>query len=318
MLNKSSRVLLVSLIALLFVAPAMSMPGGPPWMSGSNLTVEVGCTCHGDGVPSPNVIVSISGVPRAYETGETYAFTISLQDAENAEGGFLIWDYGAGTFTPGEGSRYADDEPRAVGQSAVGNNWEITWTAPATDSGDVNFQLVGNAVNGNGNFDSGDHWNIVSFIISSPGSATNDDAEAQELRTISVGDFDTLFVAEEDPAAIEAERQAEIASDFFEYGNMYYWFTLSIILVGAVIQGQFYERKFSGGPPHLDMRVAVPQGIRRGLLSVGLAVSFAWSVDSGQTWGVSLVTGMLTLWAIFGVYRTIVQARANEKSIDLI
>ena len=99
---------------------------------------------------------------------------------------------------------------------------------------------------------------------------------------------------------------------------MYYWFTLSIILVGAVIQGQFYERKFSGGPPHLDMRVAIPQGIRRGLLSIGLAVSFAWSVDSGQTWGVSLVTGMLTLWAIFGVYRTIVQARATEKSIDLI
>ena len=73
-----------------------------------------------------------------------------------------------------------------------------------------------------------------------------------------------MFVAEEDPEAIEAERQAEIAEDFFEYGNIYYWFTLSIILVGAVVQGQFYEKKFSGGPPHLDMRIAVPQGIRRG------------------------------------------------------
>ena len=167
MLGKSARILLVGLIALLFVAPAMSMPGGPPWMSGSNLTVEVGCTCHGDGVPSPNVIVSISGVPRAYESGETYTFTISLQDAENQEGGFLIWDYGAGTFTPGEGSRYADDEPRAIGQSDYGNNWVITWTAPAEDTGDVNFQLVGNAVNGNGNFDSGDHWNIyhLSFQV---------------------------------------------------------------------------------------------------------------------------------------------------------
>ena len=318
MLGKSARILLVGLIALLFVAPAMSMPGGPPWMSGSNLTVEVGCTCHGDGVPSPNVIVSISGVPRAYDAGETYTFTISLQDAENQEGGFLIWDYGAGTFTPGEGSRFADDEPRAIGQSDYGNNWVITWTAPAEDTGDVNFQLVGNAVNGNGNFDSGDHWNILSFIISSPGTATNDEADAQDLRTISVGDFETLFVAEEDPEAIEAERQAEIAEDFFEYGNIYYWFTLSIILVGAVVQGQFYEKKFSGGPPHLDMRIAVPQGIRRGLLSIVLAVVFAWTIDSGMSWGYNLVTGMLTLWALFGVYRTIVQARAPEKSIDLI
>ena len=45
----------------------------------------------------------------------------------------------------------------------------------------------------------GDNWNLLSFFISSPDTMTNDDEENLALRTISVGDFESLFVAEEDP-----------------------------------------------------------------------------------------------------------------------
>ena len=178
--------------------------------------------------------------------------------------------------------------------------------------------MVGNAVNGNGAFDSGDKWNILSFSISAPDSTYLDDDENLNLRTISVGDYDSLFVAEEDPAALEAERQEKIADDFFNNGNLFYWTTLSIIIVGAVVQGQFYERKFGGGPPHLDMSLAVPQGVRRGILSFALILLFAWTIDSSQSWGIVLLVGMLTLWAIFGVYRTVVQARAPKQYTDLV
>ncbi len=184
--------------------------------------------------------------------------------------------------------------------------------------GPANFQLVGNAVNGNGNFDEGDKWNILAFTINEPGDtevATNEDVS---LRTISVGDYDSLFVAEEDPEAIEAERQEGIAHNFFTNGNLYYWTTLSMIIVAAVIQGEFYERRFGGGPTHLDKSLAVPQGLRRGVLASGLAILFAYLVDSDQPWGYALVAGMLTLWAIFGVYRTIVQARAPKDYTDLV
>ena len=144
------------------------------------------------------------------------------------------------------------------------------------------------------------------------------DEENLATRTISVGDFESLFVAEEDPEAIEAKRQAEIADDFFTNGNLFYWTTLSIILVGAVVQGEFYERRFGGGPKHLDMRLAVPQGIRRGLLTIAVLLAFGWAVDDGQPWGYALVLGMLTLWGMFGVYRTIVQARADPEHQDLV
>ena len=66
------------------------------------------------------------------------------------------------------------------------------------------------------------------------------------------------------------------------------------------------------------MRLAVPQGIRRGILSLGLLLAFGWAVDNGQPWGYTFVLGMLTLWALFGVYRTIVQARAEPEHHDLV
>ncbi len=310
--------LIIGILGLLLIAPVIANPNGPPWQNGSDMVIDTGCTCHGDGAPSTEVVVSISGVPRSYSIGETYEFTISLQHASNEDGGFLLWDYNSGTLQPGDGSQTVPEESGALSQSEPGNNWVVTWIAPDSDIGSVSFQLVGNAVNGNGQFDGGDLWNILSFSISSPDSTFTDDSENLQLRTISVGDYDSLFVAEEDPAAIEAARQEGIAEDFFTNGNLFYWTTLSIIIIGAVVQGEFYERKFGGGPPHLDMSLAVPQGVRRGILSMITILMFAWSLDSSQAWGIILLTGMLMLWAIFGVYRTVVQAKAPKQYTDLV
>ena len=318
MLSRNSRLLVFGLLALLLIAPALAMPGGPPWKSGENLVVETGCSCHGDGAPSNSVVVSISGVPRSYTIDQSYDFTISLQHASNSDGGYMIWDYNKGTLTPGEGSRTVAEEPGALSQSAVGNNWVITWTAPSSDVGIIPFQLVGNAVNGNGNFDAGDAWNIASFSISSPNSTTNDNEEELTLRTISVGDYDALFVAVEDPAAVEAERQENLAEMFFNEGNLFYFTTLSILIVAAVIQGEFYERKFGGGPEYLDRSLAIPQGVRRSAVAAIMMLLFAWAVESTQSWEVMLSLGMLALWAIFGVYRTIAQARASPQAKDLV
>jgi len=209
------------IMALMLAAPVLGNPNGPPWENGDGIIVETGCTCHGGGAPSTEVVVSISGVPRAYNLSQTYEFTINLQHASNELGGFVLYDYNAGTLTAGEGSQQDPDEPGALSQAEPGNDWVVTWTAPAEDIGSVNFQLVGNAVNGNGNFDEGDKWNILSFIISEPSAAPVATNEDVALRTISVGDYDALFVAEENPEAIEAERQEGIADEFFTNGNLY-------------------------------------------------------------------------------------------------
>ncbi|MBT4065826.1 MAG: hypothetical protein HOE76_01225 [Euryarchaeota archaeon] len=317
-MSRRFSVLLVATLAILLAAPAFGNSQGPPWIKdgGDRIVPEDGCTCHGaGGSPSTELILSISGVPRAYEVGETYDLTISLVHSSNSIGGFMIWDYGAGVFTVVDGTKEVADSGGALSQSTPANDWVIPWVAPSEDVGDIHFSLAGNAVDGSGLPDAGDHWTTLSFTVSAPGTATLD--EDPSLRTISVGDYESLFGQKSDEQ-LEAEHQAELASGYLEQGNLYFWTTLSILIIAAILQGEFYERRFGGGPPHLDMRLALPQGIRRGVLSLGLAIGLGWAVDTELPWGYTLLIAMCTLWAIFGVYRTVVQVRAEKKSTDLV
>ena len=300
----------------MMAAPVYGNSQGPPWMHNDRIVPEEGCSCHGaGGSPSSEIILSISGVPRVYDTGETYNLTISLTHTSYNIGGFMIWDYGAGVFDVSEGTKVVPDSGGAISQNDPSNDWIVPWTAPSEDVGDVHFSLAGNVVDGSGAPDAGDHWTTLSFTVSAPGTATAD--EDVSLRTISVGDYDSLFGQKSD-AQLEAERQAQIANNYFEQGNLYFWTTLSILIIAAVIQGEFYERRFGGGPTNLDMSLAVPQGIRRGIVTLGLAIGFGWAVDTELPWGYTLVIAMCMLWGIFGVYRTIVQARAEKEAMDLI
>ena len=315
-MSRKYTLLLVATLALMMAAPVYGNSQGPPWMHNDRIIPEEGCSCHGaGGSPSSEIILSVSGVPRTYETGETYNLSISLTHVSYNTGGFMIWDYEAGTFAVSDGTKVVPDSGGAISHDAPGNDWIVPWTAPSEDMGDIHFSLAGNVVDGSGAPDAGDHWTTLSFTVSAPGTATAD--EDVSLRTISVGDYDSLFGQKSD-AQIEAERQAEMANNYFEQGNLYFWTTLSILIIAAVIQGEFYERRFGGGPTNLDMSLAVPQGIRRGIVTLGLAIGFGWAVDTELPWGYTLVIAMCMLWGIFGVYRTVVQARAEKEAMDLI
>ncbi len=308
--------LIVTILAALLAAPAFGFSEGPPWLQNDRIVPEEGCSCHGaGGSPSSEVTISISSVPRTYSVGSTYNMTIDLVHPSYNLGGFMLWDYGAGSFSEGDGIAFVEDSGGAISHNVEGNGWLVTWTAPAEDVGNIHFSLAGNIVDGSGNADEGDHWNTLSFTISAPGTVT-DDAEPS-LRTISVGDYEDLF-GQKSAEEIEAERQAELAAKYFDQGNLYFWTTLSILIIGAVIQGEFYERRFAGGPPNLDMSLAIPQGIFRGVISIAMVIFLGWSVDVALPWGYILVIGMCTLWSIFGVYRTVVQARAPKLATDLV
>ena len=49
------------------------------------------------------------------------------------------------------------------------------------------------------------------------------------------------------------------------------------------------------------MSLAIPQGFRRGVLSVATILLFAWSLDSSQSWGIILYwndNAMGNIWRI--------------------
>ena len=72
------RASLLLVVFVLLVGPSMSNPTGPPGIQNDQLTADIGCTCHGDGLPSTEVLVQISGVPESYALDGEYTFLIRV------------------------------------------------------------------------------------------------------------------------------------------------------------------------------------------------------------------------------------------------
>jgi hypothetical protein len=174
----------------------------------------------------------------------------------------------------------------------------------------VTFWLAGNSVDGGGANDDSDHWNLLSFVVNEPGATDAQSEVGLSTRVISVGDYDSLFVSEEDPEQLERERQAELADGVFWTGNTLYFSSLLALIIGAVFQREILERKRGDGPPWLPKELAYPQGLRRGLTAaLFFLLGLYWMSNDEPAYmtGPAIFVGF---WAAYGVYRT---ARATQQ-----
>ena len=255
------RISICSIIILMLAIPAFGLSSGPGHLNSNNeLTVEYGCTCHNNGATSDRAVVMITGVPVMYEPSLSYEFTIYVADSltlsggeGNVKAGFLLSSGALGDFTWDEDQdlRDADGRPDDVSHSDTDDDgiWILTWTAPEEDVGNIQFWLAGNSVDGGGLPDEMDYWNYFSFIINAPGTITTiEQSSTLDTRTISVGDYDTLFVLDESPEQLERERQDELSITIFRQGNLFYWTTLLALIVGAIVQKEILERRYDDGP----------------------------------------------------------------------
>jgi hypothetical protein len=346
----NSKALVVLLIIGMAAIPALGNSGGPPYLNqDEDLTVKYGCTCHNNGATSERAVVMISSVPIMYELGEAYQFTIKVADSltlsggeGNSKAGFLLSSGFIGTFSweEDEDIRIAADSEGDISHSKTDSDgtWIVTWTAPTEDTGNVNFWLAGNSVDGGGVPDTTDYWNLLAFSISPPGTITDEESEAiLSTRTISVGDYDSLFLLEETDEEKEAKRQEAIANKIYEQGNLFYWFSLTALIVGAVVQREILERKYDEGPEHLALELAYPQVLRQATVSaISFIVAVRWLANDatlkfppqslvGEGAGVTDLTSFIigftflfSAWFAYSVYRTILAARAKPKVKDLL
>ncbi len=135
---------------------------------------ENDCTqCHAGVINSNAGSVTIAGVPNnVYQPGQTYSMSITVTDASSSLFGFSTVALqasgdNAGTLVPGTDNHaeilsmagfsrnYLTHNPNG-GATAGAHTFNFTWTAPATDIGNVTFYVTANAANGNGGT-SGDH-----------------------------------------------------------------------------------------------------------------------------------------------------------------
>jgi len=322
--------LLVSLL-LLVAGPGMAAHLGPPSDDNGDGTGDstwrVGCTCHSS-TPSSDTLVKLSGAPHAYETGQSYVMTLTLEHASNAGGGFFLSTEGIGTFSWTEDQVIRPEKDSGEEASATSTSsgitqsdytspaeWTYTWTAPETDVGDVAFWIAGNMVNDDGAPNSDDNWNTLSFVVNSPSqtSASSD----QSTRVISSGDH-SLFDQEVDEVALEIEHQHAVSEVVMDTGVTWFFISLTALLVGAVVQKEILERKFDTGPAHLDSQLAYPEGLRRGILAVGFALLGLYLLSGDSAAYLWSTAFFCSVWAGYGVYRTALAARTPPTVKDMM
>ena len=128
----------------------------------SNGNSGTGCGCHGGS--SSSTSVSLSGQPSSYVSGTLYTLTITVTNSQisGSKGGFSL-GASAGSFSnPGSNAKL--DGTKVTHSNSNARSWTVDWTAPSSGSGTVNFNVVGNAVNGaSGN--NGDAWSTATFNV---------------------------------------------------------------------------------------------------------------------------------------------------------
>ena len=120
------------------------------------------CGCHGGA--SSSTSVSLSGQPSSYVPGQSYTLTVTVSNSQisGTNGGFSL-DASSGTFSnPGSNAKL--DSGKVTHSNKNARSWTVDWTAPSSGSGTINFDVVGNAVNGaSGN--NGDAWNTATYNV---------------------------------------------------------------------------------------------------------------------------------------------------------
>ena len=184
--------LAVSLIVILSIAGIIfAFAGGPPvGATGSVIFGQQSCAqagCHsGLAVNSSSGSLTLAGVPANYTLGQSYDLTITINQPNQRRWGFQL-STRARTSTNSVGSfqsldgfsqlqslagvqYFAHNTAGTRAGTAGPVSFQVRWTAPATNVGEVVFSVAGNAAN-NDNNSTGDFIHFRESSSQPPGSA---------------------------------------------------------------------------------------------------------------------------------------------------
>lgn len=136
-------------------------PGGYSGSLSENRTCGSGGGCHGGGFTDISTIISTNIPEAGYSAGETYTISLMHSTAGRTKYGFeLSAENGSGTkqgtFSNNDsnskilGNKNATHTSSGAFHSSGTATWDITWTAPESNVGDITFSAVINATNGSG------------------------------------------------------------------------------------------------------------------------------------------------------------------------
>ena len=156
-LSRRSKIRLLAIAACVFViGMTVGVEAREAGISGQS---QIGCTCHG--ASSLSVVVTITGIPASYMQATIYPLTVSVSGGPATPNGGFDLSVTAGTLTTSDPNAQILNGEATHRSNAV-RTWAVTWMAPPTSAGVVNFYVAGNAVNGDVTT-SGDMWNTAVY-----------------------------------------------------------------------------------------------------------------------------------------------------------
>jgi uncharacterized protein (TIGR03437 family) len=198
---KFSRLAVTAGVTAFFAFPLYLISengGAEPGHTGGPFPGERSCgrsDCHN---VTPNtgpgrVFITTGGLPLdqyVYTPGETVRLRVRVEDPDQGRWGFQLTARNSndgcqseGTLVPADGETRVESAvpvgPCAGPQFAThvfpkvdpgGQQFEVDWTAPATDVGPITFAVAGNAANGN-NLSTGDRIYTSQATVGGPGQA---------------------------------------------------------------------------------------------------------------------------------------------------
>ena len=268
-INDLKMVLILLLSSLLLASGTIAESDGITGdvAEGNTDVAKNGCTCHTNNeiAPSDSVTLILDGVPYAWAEGTTYTLTVQLIGGPDIAGGhsnsggfsMRVSEGTLGVASGFEGLVDNDGSEQTMthtsdGAQVTDRTWQVTWSSPASGSGNIIFWLAGNAVDGNGAPMAPDSYNRLSFSL----TEGNDDGST---RMIFAGDGN-----------IQAPAAESGHIDLHSMGAPFRAHWLGLLGFGAVISvtifcGFFlrygFSRHYSGRSNLLRLRI---KHLRRG------------------------------------------------------
>jgi len=167
-MNKKIYFVLSPVVAFFLYLTLSSYSGG---ITGQSVA---GCSCHNP-TATAGTLITLTGLPAGgYVNGSVYPVTLTITNTSvisvgvGRRDGFDMTS-SAGAFTAIAGTalngpteiRHTTPKPAPAGTAS----WTFNWTAPASGSAAVSFNIAGNAANGDGSPSSLDKWNSFSTTL---------------------------------------------------------------------------------------------------------------------------------------------------------
>jgi hypothetical protein len=131
--------------------------------------------------------------PEMYTPGETYSFSLTIENMGLERWGFELTSFGVGTIivtdpvnTQLSGGQYLKQTQAGTAAGTLDGPvvWNFDWTAPATGGEDVIFYAAGNAANNNSST-SGDYIYTTMVTVPELESVTDEEQIADDFTLIS-------------------------------------------------------------------------------------------------------------------------------------